>query len=98
LVKNKIDVDAGARRREHDARQTYDAPQVAIIEQSSSCLHNGGLVGAEQLAFIEHNAAAAARLEDVNDFVEEITPALRRSCGENGSANSVVGICPIIPF
>ncbi len=90
-MKNKIDVDAGARRREHDARQT-------IIEQSSSCLHNGGLVGAEQLAFIEHNAAAAARLEDVNDFVEEITPALRRSCGENGSANSVVGICPIIPF
>ena len=52
-------------------RQAHDAPQVAIVQQLALGLDEGGLVGAEQHAFVEDDAAAAARLEAVDDVLEE---------------------------
>ena len=53
------------------ARQADDAPQVAVVEQLALGLDEGGLVGAEQHAFVEHDAAAPARLQAVDDVLEE---------------------------
>ena len=56
----QIRLHARARRREHAARQADDAPQVALVQQLALGLHEGRFVGAEQHAFVQHDAAAAA--------------------------------------
>src|SRR5712692_373894 len=49
-------------RSESTGRQADDAPEVALVEQLPLGLGKGRLVGAEQHAFIQHDAATPTRL------------------------------------
>ena len=67
----QVGLHARAGGGEDAARQADDAPQVAVVQQLALGLDEGGLVGAEEHALVQHDAAAAARLQAVDDVLQE---------------------------
>ena len=67
----EVGLDAGAGGGE-DARGKADhAPEVAVVQELALGLAEGGLVGAEEDALVQDDAAAAGGLERLKDVLEE---------------------------
>ena len=70
-MKNSRLVLTPAPAGEHAAGQPDDAPEIAFLQQLALGLDEGVFVGAEEHAFVQHDAAAAAGLQAVDDVLEE---------------------------
>ncbi len=71
----QVGLDARARGSEDARGQADDAPEVAVVQQLALGLDEGGLVGAEEHAFVEHHAARARQ-----DCSESMTCCRKSTC------------------